>query len=149
MNPRLPDILLRALTNSAFRFVVSIDGSPIGAFTECTLPEIAWDVEEVKEGGLNTMVHQLPGRRKSAKITLKNGVGLASDLLAWYVMTMNEQFWRRRVTVTLFDSMFIPVMLWHVEDAYPIRWTGPQLRTSDNTVAIQTLELACGEITVL
>lgn len=148
------EILLRALTNSAFRFVVAIDGVPLGAFTECTLPDIAWDVEEVKEGGLNTMVHQLPGRRKAAKITLKNGVGMASDLLTWYIMTMNEQFWRRRVTVTLLGSpllgpLFMPVMIWHVEDAYPIRWTGPQLRTGDNTVAIQTLELACGEITVL
>jgi len=143
------EILMRSMTTAAFRFVVAIDGNPLGAFTECTLPTIEWEVEEVKEGGLNTYVHQLPGRRKSTRITLKNGVGIASDLLVWYIKTMDEEFSRRRVTVTLLNSLFIPIMVWHIEDAYPLKWTGPQLKTSDNSIAIQTLELACGEITVV
>ncbi len=145
----LLDQQLHTLITNAFRFVVAIDGAPLGAFTECTLPTIEWEVEEVKEGGVNTRVHQLPGQRRRTTITLKNGVGIASDLLAWYIAAVNEQFWRRRVTVTLLNSLFVPVIVMHIEDALPIKWTGPQLRTDDNTVAIQTLELACGEITLI
>ena len=145
----LTDVFMGALTTTAFRFVVAISGNPLGAFTECTLPTIEWEVEEVKEGGLNTFVHQLPGRRKATRITLKNGVAIASDLFVWYIKTMNEEFSRRQVTVTLLNSLFIPAMVWNIEDAYPIKWTGPQLKTSDNTIALQTLELACGEITVV
>lgn len=143
------DHRVRALTNPAFRFVVTIDGVPAGAFTECSVPTLEVEVEEIKEGGLNTYVHQLPGRRKAAKVTLKNGVGSVSHLLTWYIKSMNELIERRRVTVTLIDPLFMPVMVWDIEDAYPTRWTGPDLKTDNNTIAIQTLELACGGITVV
>lgn len=136
------------LTTASFRFVVAIDGAPTAAFTECTLPTIAWDAEEVKEGGLNTYVHQLPGQRKRTTVTLKNGVGIASDLMAWYIATMNERFRRRRVTITLLNRYHVPTMVWHIENAYPLKWTGPQLQSDNNTIAIQTLELACGEVIV-
>jgi len=136
------------LATASFRFVVAIDGSPAAAFTECTLPTIEWDAEAVKEGGLNTYVHMLPGQRKQTTVILKNGVGIASDLLAWYIATMNERFKRRRVTITLLNRFLLPVMVWHIENAYPRKWTGPQLQSDANTVAIQTLELACGEVII-
>ena len=140
---------LRTMLTAAFRFVVTINGVRVGAFTECTLPALELDVETVKEGGLNTYVHQLPGARKPAKITLKNGVGIATHLLAFYQKAMSEEFGRLHVTVTLLNPLLVPVMVLDIQDAYPVRWTGPQLRTNDNTVAVQTLELACGEITVV
>jgi phage tail-like protein len=140
---------LRFLTNASFRFVITVNGMPAGAFTDCTLPALELELEEVKEGGLNTYTHQLPGRRKSAKITLKNGVGLLNQLLPWYIKSMNEQFSRRRVTITLFSALIIPVMVWDIEDAYPVKWVGPDLQSGSNSVAIQTLELACGAINVV
>lgn len=142
------DLLRRFKVSAAFRFIVNVDGAPVGAFTECTLPTIEWDVEEVKEGGLNTYTHMLPGRRKSAKITLKNGVGLSKMLLSWYTMQLNGQFSRHVVTITLLNPLLVPIMILNVTGAYPVKWTGPQLKTDDNTIAIQTLELACNEITL-
>jgi phage tail-like protein len=138
---------MRILTNAAFRFTVEIDGERQGVFIECTLPNIEWEVEEIKEGGLNTYTHQLPGRRKAARIILKNGVG-KSSLLDWYFSTMSESFTRKPVTITLLDPTQDPVLTWHIDDAYPVKWVGPQLKTDANNVAIQSLDLACGEITV-
>jgi len=135
--------------SAAFRFVVNVDGIDLGAFTECTLPTIEWDVEEVKEGGLNAYIHQLPGRRKSAKITLKNGIGVANFVLDWYSKNLLEKFGRHKVTITLYNSIMIPKMVLHIEGAYPIKWTGPNLKSDDNTIAIQTLEMACGEMTLV
>jgi phage tail-like protein len=40
------------------------------------------------------------------------------------------------------------VAVWNIEEAFPVQWTGPELRASENTIAIQTLQLACGEIKV-
>lgn len=137
----------RAQAHPSFRFVVDIDNKRQAVFTECTLPAIEWEVEEVKEGGLNTYTHQLPGRRKSAKVSLKNGVG-KSELLKWYFSAMEENFERHKVTITLLDATHDKVMVWNATDAVPVRWVGPELRTSDATIAIQTLELACGRITV-
>jgi phage tail-like protein len=145
----LVDEQLRATLTAAFRFVVAIDGVPLGAFTECTLPALEVDVEDVKEGGLNTSVHQLPGQRRAAKITLKNGVGLTTHLLNLYQKAMQGQVKRLHVTVTLLNPLLVPIMVLDISEAYPIRWAGPELRTESNTLAVQTLELACGEITVL
>jgi len=138
---------IRAQAHASFRFVVDIEGERQAAFTECTLPSIEWDIEDVKEGGLNTYTHQLPGRRKATKVSLKNGVG-KSQILDWYIKTMSESVTRKSVTITLVDSTGNSVLVWDIKDACPVKWTGPQLKTDANSIAIQTLELACGEIVV-
>ncbi len=148
--------LSRLITNSAptFRFIVTVNGAPYGVFTECELPVIEWETDPVKEGGLNTYTHALLGRRKPATFTLKNGVG-TSALVTWYMATMNGVFntpgmgLRRMVTISLLNSLKIPVMTWNIEDALPTKWSGPQLKTGENSVAIQTFQFSCGEITTI
>jgi phage tail-like protein len=131
-----------------FRFVVDVGGQRQAAFTECTLPVIEWETEELKEGGINTSTRLLPGRRRSAKLTLKDGVG-NPELLEWYLSALSGMFFRRRVTITLLDlNSKEGVAVWNIEEAFPVQWTGPELRTGDNTIAIQSLQLACGEIKV-
>jgi phage tail-like protein len=139
---------LRVGVNASFRFVVQISGIPQGAFTECALPTIEWEVQEIKEGGVNTFVHELPVRRKSARVTLKNGLATPT-LFGWYLAAMNEVFVRQMVTITLLDSRLAPVMIWNIEEARPVKWTGPTLNSSDASVAIQSLEISCGEITII
>ncbi len=142
--------LIRNQANPTFRFIVSIAGISQGVFTECTLPTIEWETEEVKEGGLNTYIHQLPGRRRGTKLVLKNGVG-SSHLMHWYRESMNELLHRRNITIVLLNSkhkLTVPMMIWNIQDAYPTKWAGPQLNTSQNSIAIQTLEFACGHVTM-
>ena len=143
------EALMRFTTNPIFRFLVLLDGSPLGAFTQCTLPNIQWEMQKVEEGGLNSYIHQLPGRRQANSITLGNGVAMGLDLMIWYEMCMMEQFFRRNVTVIILNSLFIPVMTLNMESCIPIKWAGPQLKTGENTIALQTLELACGHITMI
>jgi phage tail-like protein len=134
-------------TIPAFYFVLDVGGKRMGAFTECTLPVIEWEVEEVKEGGLNSFIHQIPGRRKSARVTLKNGVG-KSELMDWFIETVGGKWVRKTVTVTLQDYKGKKVLSWNLKDAYPIKWTGPQLKSDTSAIAIQTFDLAAGEVTV-
>lgn len=137
---------LRGTVNAGFRFVVAIDGERQAAFTECTPPRVEWDVEQIKEGGMNTYVHQLPGQRKPATLRLKNGIGKTA-VLDWYLASMSEPPTRKSVTVTLLDAEREPVIVWHLNDAFPTLWEGPQLQSDSATVAIQSLELVCGEVT--
>lgn len=139
--------VLVSQSHVAFRYIVEINGERLAAFTECTLPTIEWELEEIKEGGLNTYVHQLPARRKSARLTLKHGIG-KSVLLDWYLNTLDEKFERRDITITLLDVTNADVATWIVRQAYPTKWTGPQLKSDSNAVAIQTLEFACGEVSI-
>ena len=140
------DQKMRDIANAAFRFVVSVDGQGQAAFTACTLPVVEWDIQRLKEGGNNTFVHQLPGQRKPAKVTLKNGVG-KSDLMDWYLEAMGGSITRKTVTITLLNSEKESIMVWHVNDAFPTKWTGPKMESDSKTLAIQSLELACGEVT--
>jgi phage tail-like protein len=134
-------------SHPAFRFIVDVDGERQAAFTECTLPAIEWEAEEVKEGGLNTFVHMLPGMRKATRVTLKNGVG-KSALMEWYIQSLSKTAARKALTISLLDSTGTPVVTWQIEEAYPIKWTGPELQTGSTSVAIQALELICGEVVV-
>lgn len=135
-------------SHPAFRFIVDVDGERQAAFTECTLPSIEWESEEVKEGGLNTFVHLLPGMRKASRVTLKNGVG-KSTLMEWYIQSLGKTAPRKALTIALLDSTGSPVVTWQVENAYPIKWSGPELKTGSTSVAIQSLELICGEVVVV
>lgn len=140
-----PDQKLLAQAHPAFRFVVKLDGTAFGAFTECTLPTLEWDIEEVKEGGLNTRTHQLLGRRKAARLTLKYGV--CKDVIwEWYHNALSEKIEKKSITIELLDVSHNTVAGWYVQEAFPIKWTGPQLQTSATAIAIQTLEFACGAI---
>jgi len=141
------DTRLREQVNASFRFVVDIDGQRQAAFTECTLPSIEVEIEELREGGLNSYVHQLPGRRKAAKVTLKNGIG-KNELLDWYIRSLSEPVDRKQFTITLLDLQRNPVLTWTMENAYPVRWNGPNLKSDNNAIAIQSLELVCGEVSV-
>jgi phage tail-like protein len=112
------------------------------------MPSIEWETKEVKEGGLNTYVHQLPVRRKPSKVTLKRGL-IRDAFLDWYTEIMNEDFTnaRKTVDITLFDSQHNAVLKWTCQKAYPIKWSGPDLKAGDNAVATETLELACAAVT--
>jgi phage tail-like protein len=147
------DFLSQNLRNAypAFRFTLEVADTYAGVFSECTLPNIEWDMEEVKEGGLNTYVHQLPGQQKSSsRIVLKTGVmkGPLSALANWYIDSMKATFARKTVTVKLLNSKGKPLFTWQLHDAFPVKWTAPQLKSDSNALAINTLELACGKIDV-
>lgn len=131
-----------------FRFLVELDNRRVAAFTDCTLPTISWKLQEIQEGGLNTYTHELIGPRQKTKLVLKRGLAVSAELLDWYTQALNDKVMRKRVTITLLDGGRKPMMVWFIEGALPTKWTGPKLDSKSKTVAIETLELSCGLITV-
>ena len=141
---------MRVEAYAAYRFAVEIDGISEAVFSECTLPPMEVEVHEQKEGGYNSGVHLLPGRVKAGRLTLKRGIGEASALLEWYRQVANGRVREatRNVSVVMYDAQLNEVMRWNFEQAYPVKWSGPALRTDQSTVAIETLELAFATVTV-
>jgi len=139
----------RIEVHSAFRFVVDLGGEQ-ACFSECTLPNLEIDVTEQREGGYNTGVHLLPGPVKAGRITLRRGVCRSSQILEWYrqVATGKVKEATRNVSVTVLDMQLQPVLRLDFLRAYPVKWSGPTLKTSDSAVAIETLELAFAEVQV-
>ena len=130
--------------HAAFRFAVQIDGITEAVFTECTLPALEVEVHQQMEGGLNDSVHQIPGRVKAGKITLKRGVTTSSELLKWYMDVAHSKITpsQRKVSVVMYDSTSTELLRWNFENAFPSKWSGPAFSSDKNQVAIETLELS-------
>ncbi len=124
------------------RFYVSIDDRPLGLFTEISGLEIDIETEDYAEGGNNTFVHRLPGRAKVNNLVLKRGMTTATDFQSWLMDVSLGKIKRRHVTVTMYDASSLPLQSWNFLNAYPVKWSGPQLRVTQGTAAVETLELA-------
>lgn len=125
-----------------FRFSVKVDDMSLAAFTEFSLPNLDVETEEIKEGGLNSYIHHLPVRVKTGNITLRNGITSNGMLLDWYLDVLNGKIKdaTRQVTVTMYDVSLQPLLTWTFRNAYPVKWSGPTLKTSENAVAIEAIE---------
>src|SRR5688572_20416840 len=67
----------------ASAFVVTVDGTTIGEFTEVEGLQIEIEVESYEEGGTNGFVHKFPGRMKWPNLVLKRGITRSDALLDW------------------------------------------------------------------
>ncbi|MBI5927826.1 MAG: phage tail protein [Chloroflexi bacterium] len=128
---------------SAHSFVIEINGSPMAAFTECTLPTLEIETQDQKEGGLNEYTHVLPVRRKSGRVVLKRGLTASQDLLALYKDLLSGQVQPATysISIVMYDSMKSELARWNFDKAIPVKWTGPTLKADTGAVAIETLEL--------
>lgn len=125
------------------RYVVDIGGQEMGYFTEISGLQAEVEVFEYQEGGENSYTHKLPVRAKFSNITLKRGVVADNTYLwDWFKSAMQGQFERRHISIIEFGQDFSETHRWNIIDAYPVKWTLPQYKASENAVAVETLELA-------
>lgn len=136
---------------AAFRFVVEIANTAIGAFTECEMPAFEVETQEIKEGGLNTYTHTLAGPVKQGKLTLKHGIMKNDMLLRWYLQVMTGDLGEsalNTVAIVMYGNDFQPLYRFEFDRCLPIKWQGPSFKAGDSAVAVETIELAHQGITV-
>lgn len=127
----------------AFNFVVEVDGVLSGGFTEVTGLSAQVETTDYREGGVNGYVHKIPGPASyPSNLVLRRGLTDSQLLWRWHEAAREGVILRTPAVVMLLDSDRNPAWMWVFRDAYPVRWTGPDLRASSATVAIETLELA-------
>ena len=130
------------------KFHVEIGEIKEAAFNECSGLEMATDVFEYQEGGLNEYSHKLPGRTKLSNVTLKRGFAKSNELYKWYLemeqgLLQGKSITRQQVTITLYStSVQKELMRWTLSDAFPVKWVGPAFKAAEAVVAIETLEFA-------
>lgn len=136
------------------KFHVEIGDIKEAAFSECSGLEIATDVFEYQEGGLNEYAHKLPGRTKLSNVTLKRGFATSNELYNWYLemeqdLLQGKSITRKQVTITLYStSEPKELMSWTLNNAFPVKWVGPALKAGEAAVAIESLEFAHHGITL-
>jgi len=124
------------------RFRVKLGALTIGHFRECTGIAVEVETKDYPEGGNNDWVHKLPTRVKYPNVVLKRGVTHEAALLDWFEKTRTNYPGNfQELTVELMGPGSVTVRAWQFMDAYPVKWTGPNLNASSNQIATETLEM--------
>ena len=122
------------------RFKVDLPGISIGRFRECTGIGVEIETKEYMEGGSNDYVHKLPTRVKYPNVVLKRGVTHEDALLKWF-WESRFTVQRRDMTISLLGPGAKLVRTWAFLNAYPVKWTGPNMNAGSNQIATETLEV--------
>lgn len=125
----------------SFRYKVEIDGLQVAGFSEISGLQVEIDTEDYSEGGVNEYVHKLPKGAKYQNITLKHGMTDNTELLKWQKKITQGTIDRKNINIYLQDALTQTKQHWLVQNAYPVKWTGPDLKADANNIAIETLEL--------
>ncbi|HEX8070853.1 MAG TPA: phage tail protein [Pyrinomonadaceae bacterium] len=132
----------RADPFQTFNFLVEIEGLVAGGFSECMGLQVETEVLDYREGGQNDYVHRFAGPTKYPPLVLKRGLGSADGLWQWHQEVVRGLIRRRNGTIHLLDARRETVLRWHFKQAYPYKWTGPELRADSAQVAFETVEFA-------
>ena len=89
---------------AVFDFVVEIDSTLVGGFSEVAGLQADTEIEEIREGGINNYVHKLAKLTKYPNLTLKRGITDAQDLWQWHQDVIEGFIERKTISVILRDS---------------------------------------------
>jgi phage tail-like protein len=134
-----PQTLPSSTTHAQAGFTAEVLGKTLGQFSGIRGLEAQVDILEYREGGINDVVHRLPGQLTYPNLVLSGGV-TSREVEAWFAKTRLGAE-RHTMTLTFLDSAGEPVRAWSFAEAYPVRWTGPVL-SAGGAVAGEELEVA-------
>jgi phage tail-like protein len=127
---------------AAFNFQIEIEGLVVGGFAEVSGLQLEVEIEDYREGGLNDYLHKLAGpARYPQNLTLRRGLTDADALWSWQYDVALGLIIRRNATIYLLDASGAQAMSWDVIAAYPVRWSGPDLRAGSSEVAFESVDL--------
>lgn len=130
----------------AFHFKVEVIGLPPNdndvRFTEVGGLAVETTTEEIAEGGENRFVQKYPVRAKYPELVLKRGLLVGSSVFDWVRAAIQDhRIEPRNVDVKLLNDQHLPLMTWHLVNAYPTKWAVADLNASGNAVSVETLQL--------
>jgi phage tail-like protein len=134
--------------NPAIWFKLDIQGKPVGYFTEVSGLTAEIETHPYKEGGRNEFEHKLPSRMKFPNLVLKRGMTTVKDLQTWFADSYMGPS-RTTVQLTMLNEHGDRLRTWSFDNAYPVKWTGPQFNSSQNTVATEAIEITHDGIKVV
>lgn len=128
-----------------FHFRVEVLGIPKNdqdiRFTEVTGLSVEIGTEEIAEGGENRFIHKFPTRPKYPDLVLKRGLLKNSEVMEWIKKSVNDfTFSPKNIDVTLLNEEHEPLLTWHLNNAYPTKWSVSDLNASNNAVVIESLQ---------
>ncbi len=111
-------------------------------FQEVSGLNVDVEMEEIKEGGENRFVHQLPTRTKYNDLVLKRGILLGSGVTEWIRSGIEDfDYQPINVLVSLLNAQHLPLNSWYVVNAIPKKWETSSFNAMNGEVVVETLTL--------
>ena len=140
---------------SCFHFKVEfngVDGANTDTeqrFQEVSGLSVEVETETLHEGGENRFEYKLPKRARYPNLILKRGLLKGTAFIDWLKSAMHSYFivpvtgfQPSDILITLLDESDQPVAIWSVVQACPLKWSVSDLKSNENAIAIETIELA-------
>ncbi len=125
----------------AFRFQLEIDALIVAGFSEVSGLVVETAVEDRREGGVNDRVHSIIKGTKASRLVLKHGITDSDGLWKWHQNVVDGRVERKSGRILLFDSAGAEKWRWTFDGAFPVKWTGPDLKAGTSAVAFEAVEL--------
>ena len=133
-----------------FYFSVQLGDDNTVSFQEVTGLESETQPIEYRHGNSPVFAPlKMPGLQKVGNVTLRKGIFVTdSKLWNWYNEIKLNTINRRTVVINLLDETGTPKMVWTLNNAWPTKIIGTDLKSEGNEVAVEAVEIAYETLTV-
>ena len=127
-----------------FYFTVALGDDKSVSFQEVDGLESETQVIEYRHGNNPSFYPiKMPGLGRVGNVTLRKGIFVNDKKFwDWYNEISMNTIKRRTVVISLLDQTAAPKMTWTLNNAWPTKITGTDLKSEGNEVAVETLEIA-------
>lgn len=126
-----------------FHYAIEVQGVITGYFTECSGIGSEHEVIEHKivDDKGHERIQKIPGRLKWENITLKRGITDAMDIWDWrdQVVQGDVEGARHNGSIVMFDQSLQEMARWNFENAWPVKVSGPTVKSDSNEFGIEEL----------
>ncbi len=132
-----------------FYFKVEWDGNAM-SFQEVSGLDVEAQPIEYRHGDSPVFsTISMPGMKKYGNVTMKKGVFVNDNKYwDWFNQIEMNVIKRVPVTISLLDQTGSATMVWTLNNAWPTKISGTDLKSDGNEVAVETIEIAHEGITI-
>ncbi|KUR72079.1 phage tail protein [Novosphingobium sp. FSW06-99] len=122
--------------------VTGMPGNPV--FQEVTGLETEVQVIEYRAGNSGIFAPiKMPGLAKVGNITMKKGIFVTDQLLwTWFKSITMNTVARSTIVINLLDQNGTAQYKWQLNNAFPVKLTGTDMKSDGNEVAVESIEVA-------
>lgn len=127
-----------------FYFTVKLGDDAKVNFQECDGLDSETQVIEYRHGNSPIFYPiKMPGLGRVGNVTLRKGIFVNdAQFWDWYNEIKMNTIARRTVVISLLDETGTPKRTWTLNNAWPTKITGTDLKSEGNEVAVESVEIA-------